>query len=309
MRRSAPRSLPTERSRPAATEIDKPDRQQPLKVPEASQPTVIEKIEQRYSDPRVIRMLQQLTREQSKSFFIEVSDLIDSRHLNPATYGQRVDHGLEHLLQGLDVPAFITAAHVQGTGAEIAVFQGELRELRTRLHIRNQQDALATLNDVQHRAAQSLALNPAAVSLEFLYGATDSLDPYSMLLPPEKSGGPSVGLRDTMVGIGVEIESHPAGLKILKPLPGGPAFQADLRVGDIITHVNGHELKSVEINRAVDLILGHAGLPVKIQALRGDRSGVVTLLRQKFAVQSIVDVRIQESSQGIGYLKLEQFAE
>ena len=33
------------------------------------------------------------------------------------------------------------------------------------------------------------------------------------------------------------------------------------------------------------------------------------MLRQKFAVQSIVDVRIQESSQGIGYLKLEQFAE
>ena len=309
VRRSAPRSLPTERSRPMATEIDKPDRQQPLKVPDASQPTVIEKIGQRYSDPRVIRMLQQLTREQSKSFFIEVSDLIDSRHLNPATYAQRVDHGLEHLIQGLDVPAFITAAQVQGTGAEIAVFQGELRELRTRLNIRNQQDALATLNDVQHRAAQSLALNPAAVSLEFLYGATDSLDPYSMLLPPEKSGGPSVGLRDTMVGIGVEIESHPAGLKILKPLPGGPAFQADLRVGDIITHVDGHELKSVEINRAVDLILGPAGLPIKIQALRGDRSGVVTLLRQKFAVQSIVDVRIQESSQGIGYLKLEQFAE
>ena len=45
-------------------------------------------------------------------------------------------------------------------------------------------------------------IDPAAVGLEFLYGATDSLDQFSMLLPPEKTGGPSVGLRDSLVGIG-----------------------------------------------------------------------------------------------------------
>jgi carboxyl-terminal processing protease len=111
------------------------------------------------------------------------------------------------------------------------------------------------------------------------------------------------------VGIGVEVEQHPQGLKILKLVPGSPAALADLRRGDVITHANGTELKQMELNRSVDFITGPEGTPIEIQASRGDRAGRVTLTRKKMTVPSIVDVRMEDASQGIAYLKLEQFAE
>ena len=297
--------VPTNTDGPVATDngTGPPVKSSPSKL------SVADKIRQRYSDPRVIRMLQQMTPQRAESFYVEVSELIDDRHLQPATYSRRVDNALDHLTQALDVPSFKSAAHVQGSAAAIASFQENLRELRPRLRIRNTNEAIAVMRDVQQKAARSLAINPAAIGLEFLYGATDSLDQFSMLLPPEKNGGPSVGLRDNVVGIGVEIEPHPAGLKILKLLPGGPAAQADLRSGDIITHIDGREVKPLDMNRAVELIVGPAGTPVQIQASRGNQSGSVTLTRQKIALHSVVDVRIQDPAQGIGYLKLEQFAD
>jgi carboxyl-terminal processing protease len=308
MQRENRRLIPTESVTPAPHAKDLPD---VSKNPRAnpSKPTIAEKIGQRYSDPRVIRMLQQLTNQTAESFYQEVSELIDERHLQPATYTRRVDNALDHLIRAVEVPSFVTAAHVQGTAAEISIFQQELQSLRSQLRIRNSRDALAVMRDVQMKSAKTIAIKPAAIGLEFLYGATDSLDQFSMLLPPEKTGGPSVGLRDNVVGIGVEIESNPAGLKILKLIPGGPAAQADLRSGDIITHIDGRVLKGFDLNRSVDFIVGPVGTPIQIQASRGNRTGSVTLMRQKMALHSVVDVRMQDTTQGIGYLKLEQFAE
>lgn len=303
--------VPTDGSK-SSEPVVKPGSSEEPKAPAkhgSSKMSVVDKINQRYSDPRVLRMLQQLSPQRAEAFYLEVSQLIDERHLQPATWSRRVDNALDQLIQALDVPAFSSAARVQGTAAEIATFQEELGRLRTTMQVRNRGDAVLVMRDVQKTAARSFAINPSAIAMEFVYGSTDSLDQFSMLLPPEKEGGPSVGLRDNFVGIGVEIESHPSGLKILKPLSGGPAAQADLRSGDIITHVDGQEVKSLEMNRAVELIVGPEGTPVQIQASRGNRSGKVTLTRQRIAVHSVVDVRMQDAAQGIAYLKLEQFAE
>ena len=298
---------PTETVRPAAKEVVQPEA--PKSPAKPTSPSIAERIRLRYADPRVVRMLRQFTPQGVESFYVEVSELIDERHLTPATYARRVDGAIDHIVQALDVPSFVETAGVHGTTAEISSFKDELQRLRSKIQVRNTNDAIAVLREVQNRASRSIVINPSAIGLEFLYGATDSLDQFSMLLPPEKNGGPSVGLSDSLVGIGVEIESHPLGLRILKLLPGGPAFQADFRRGDIITHIDDKEIKLLEMNRAVDLIVGPVGTPVRIQATRGNQSGTVTLTRQQIALHSVVDVRIEDRTRGIGYLKLEQFAD
>ena len=298
---------PDNRARQTPKDVAQPETPQTPAKP--TSPTIAERIRLRYADPRVIRMLRQLTPQGAESFYLEVSELIDERHLTPATYARRVDGALDHITQALDVPSFVETAGVRGTTAEISAFRDELQRLRSQIRVRNTNDAIAVLREVQNRASRSIVINPSAIGLEFLYGATDSLDQFSMLLPPEKNGGPSVGLSDNLVGIGVEIESHPLGLRILKLLPGGPAVQADFRRGDIITHIDDKDIKLLEMNRAVDLIVGPVGTPVRIQATRGSQSGTVTLTRQQIALHSVVDVRMEDRKQGIGYLKLEQFAD
>lgn len=307
-REPAPVLTPTNLSAPNATQGVSQDRPKRQVKPDDKQ-SVTTRISQRYADPRVIRMLAQLTPPKIESLYVEVSELIDGRHITPATYARRVDNALDHLVLALDVPSFIEAAEVKGSPADIANLKDELQELRSSVWVRNVNDVLAAMRRVQLMAAGTIDINPAAVGMEFVYGATDSLDQFSMLLPPEKNGGPSVGLRDNIVGIGVEVEPHQSGLRIVKLMPGGPAAQADLRKGDVITQVDGHDLKQVEMNQAVDYIVGPVGTPVQIEATRAGRSGRIVLTRQKIAVHSVVDVRMEDRSKGVAYLKLEQFAD
>jgi carboxyl-terminal processing protease len=308
-RKTNPQLIPTDSVNPNATQGVTPNQPAPQVKPNENRPAVADRISQRYADPRVIRMLSQLTPSGIESLYSEVSDLIDGRHITPATYAKRVDNALDHLTQALEVPSFVEAAQLNASPAALSSLKDDLQELRTTLWVRNRNDALSAMRKVQLMVAESIDANPAAVGMEFVYGATDSLDQFSMLLPPEKNGGPSVGLRDNVVGIGVEVEAHPSGLKILKLVPGGPAAQADLRRGDIITQVDGHDLKQLELNQAVDYIVGPVGSPIQIQAARGGRSGRVTLTRQQIAVHSVVDVHVEDASKGIAYLKLEQFAD
>ena len=86
---------PAERIRPTAKEVTQPET--PQKPSKPIRPTVAERIRLRYADPRVVRMLRQLTPQGVESFYLEVSELIDERHLTPATYAQRVDGALDHL--------------------------------------------------------------------------------------------------------------------------------------------------------------------------------------------------------------------
>lgn len=57
-------------------------------------------------------MLEQLTSQGTESFYAEVSQLIDERHITPASYARRVNGALNHLSHALEVPAFIKAAQV-----------------------------------------------------------------------------------------------------------------------------------------------------------------------------------------------------
>jgi carboxyl-terminal processing protease len=308
-RRPAPPLIPTD-SAVDSTNDAKPDNTTPVhNSADSRKPTLAEKISQRYADPRVIRMLRQLNPQTAETFYAEISELIDERHIGPASYTRRVDLGLDHLIQALEVRSFVEAAQLQAAPSEITTLQDNLRRMRNQNRCRNVTDAVVTLRSVQRTAAKTVSINPSAISLEFLYGATDSLDQFSMLLPPEKVGGPSVGLKDNVVGIGVEVEPHANGLRIVKLIPGGPAAAADLRRGDVITRVDGNDLKELDLNRAVDFIVGPVGTTVSLEATRDGRSGQVTLMRQRIVFHSVSEARMEDASKGIAYIKLEQFAE
>lgn len=308
---ASPLLIPTESDQPLVAPVDaaQSNKTSPTPKPAIDKLSISDKINLRYSDPRVLRMMAQLTPEAAESLYVEVSDLIDSRHIAPATSAQRVDRSLDHLNQALESPAFLKAAHVKSTSEEMAVFKDYLQRLRTKARAQNTKDSLGVLRSVQLMAAQTVEIDPTAIGLEFVYGATDSLDQFSMLLPPERTGGPRVGLKEELVGIGVEVEQHPQGLKILKLMPDGPAAQADLRPDDIITQADGTELKQMDFNRSVDLISGAEGTSLEIQASRAGRLGRVTLIRKRIPVHSVVDVRMEDPARKIAYLKLEQFSD
>ena len=271
-------------------------------------PTAREKIERRYTDPRTVRLLNQLTAQSAQSLFVEVAQLIDARHIHPTTYAQRIDDAFAHLMLALDSSAFQQASRLQVDDRGMEQLQTALAQMRQRVAVSDLNDAVSVLNRVQQLFDQTVRVQPGTVGLEFVHAELDTLDQFSMLIPPEKAGGPNVGMKDSVVGIGVEVEAHAQGLKLLKVLPGGPASEVSLKRGDVLTGVDGHSIQGLELNQAVDYILGQPGTPLRLNLVRDGRRGDVTLVRRKIAIHSVV-ARMEDDKNKVGYLKLDQFGE
>ena len=307
---SVPRSLNIE---PREPEISQPNFSQPSRDVEpdrkpAPVPTAREKIERRYTDPRTVRLLNQLTAQSAQSLFVEVAQLIDARHIHPTSYSQRIDDAFTHLMLALDSSAFQQASRLQVDDRGMEQLQASLAQMKQRVTVRDLNDAVSVLNRVQQLFDQTVRVQPGTVGLEFVYAELDTLDQFSMLIPPEKAGGPNVGMKDSVVGIGVEVEMNDKGLKLLKVLSGGPASEVALKRGDILTGVDGHSVQGLELNQAVDYILGQPGTPLKLNLMRDGRRGDVTLVRRKIAIHNVAS-RMEDDKNKVGYLKLEQFGD
>ncbi len=277
---------------------------QPTVKPE---PTLSEKVQQRYADPRVVRLLQQSNQSSGESLYAEISQYIDQRHVQPTSYQQRVRSGLEHLVTAVQTASFQQALGIQPTTQTIQSLQQGLGNLAYQTQPQDLNQAIGVMRQAGQLVSQSLRVNPAAVSLPFVYGALDTLDKFSMFVAPEKSGETSMGLQTNMVGIGVEIESHPQGLKILKAISGGPAAAATLQRGDIITGVNGKSVAGLSLNQAAELIAGPSGSTVQLQLRRDNLIGDLNLVRRPFDVHSVAEVRMEAGD--VGYIKLDQFTQ
>lgn len=275
----------------------------PTKKPALS---TAEKITKRYTDPRVLRILQQLTPQTGEAFYLEIAQMIDSRHVQPTSYDARVQSALEHLTIALQTPAFQQATRLRLPANDIRALQQELRDYANQLQVNSQAQSVRVLHTVEQMVADA-GVNPAVVCMEFVYGGLDTLDQYSMFIAPEKSGNSAMGLKESMVGIGVELEAHRDGLKILKVLPGGPAAEVTLKRGDVITAVDGKPVAGLELSQAVDYIAGPAGSAIKIDLKRDNLIGDVTMVRRAFKVNSVSEVRMEANN--VGYIKLDQFAE
>jgi hypothetical protein len=85
-----------------------------------------------------------------------------------------------------------------------------------------------------------------------------------------------------VVGIGVSIKKDDFSyLLIAAVLEKGPAGQASLEVNDVITRVDGQEVKDLTIKEAVDRITGEPGTKVTIAIRRGREVKDYTLTRRE----------------------------
>lgn len=108
------------------------------------------------------------------------------------------------------------------------------------------------------------------------------------------------------VGIGVTVSyDHPQGLALMAVYPGSPAEQAGLKVGEVITAVDGVSAAGEGQQAAVDAIKGEAGTQVTLTVLDGSgESREVTITRA--AVEGRL-VRYELLENGVGYVAVTHF--
>jgi carboxyl-terminal processing protease len=274
-------------------------------LPEREQ--IQRKLTMRYGNPAVMRLIRSMSPEQSLELYLEVSGLIDARHLKPSTYDARVKQAAKNLCQAVENGAFLQANGAGDDSGRLDSFRRDVLRLAEGRSINGAEDAYQALQWTMQAGDRDAGLRPTAIALEFIFGATDTLDKYSAFVPAMGKSSPSAELEDHIVGIGVEIKADERGLLIANALPGGPAAEAGLQGGDVIESVNGQKVSGTTLDSAVDLITGPAGSRVTLGVRRDDRFAEVKLVRRRVEVHSVSRVKMLENN--VGYIKLDKFAQ
>lgn len=104
-------------------------------------------------------------------------------------------------------------------------------------------------------------------------GLVSSLgDPYSVYFPSNESKDFQNTIKGNFEGIGMEVGMKNKVLTIIAPLKGTPADKAGLRSGDMILKINDVSTSDMSVDKAVSIIRGPKGTPVKLAVYReGDK--------------------------------------
>ncbi|EQK40801.1 C-terminal processing peptidase family protein [[Clostridium] bifermentans ATCC 638] len=140
-------------------------------------------------------------------------------------------------------------------------------------------------------------------------GMFESLDdPYSQYYTKEEFEKLQEQTSGSYVGIGVVIgpTSDDELITVVSPIEGSPAEKSGIKSGDKIIKVNGKEVTSKDMDKAMSLIKGKAGTDVKLTIKRGSEVLDINVKREEIVMKTI-DSKVLEND--IGYIKISSFDE
>jgi len=125
---------------------------------------------------------------------------------------------------------------------------------------------------------------------DMVYGAIKGMvgsigDPYTVFLSPSENRVVQEDLNGDLEGVGIQIGFKGTQLSVIAPLSGTPAEKAGLKAGDAIIGIKD-EVKGID--------RGTAGITIQeaVQAIRGPRGSIVTLLVLRDGVNEPIEFEI-----------------
>lgn len=146
-------------------------------------------------------------------------------------------------------------------------------------------------------------LNAAAKALVAEIG-----DPYAEYFSDEEYNAYRDNLNGNYKGIGVLVGLDPdgRGLTVERAYINNPAYNAGVRDGDIITSVNGNQIKDKDLNQAAELLMGDDGSIAELGILREGEAQPLTISVKRGDVV-VTRVFSEKLENNIGYICIEEF--
>jgi carboxyl-terminal processing protease len=149
---------------------------------------------------------------------------------------------------------------------------------------------------------------------EAVFGAIDgmlrTLDPHSKFFNPKAFNALREDQRGRYYGLGITVTTRFGKVTVVSPpFLGSPAEKVGLRVGDVLSQVNGESTEGMDLNDVVSRLKGPRGTTVKITVIRPGveepiEMNVVRDEIAKFTISNAFMIRPK-----VGYIKLTNFAE
>ena len=138
-------------------------------------------------------------------------------------------------------------------------------------------------------------------------GMLSSLDPHSSYLNEKTFRDMQVQTRGEFGGLGIEVTMEDGLVKVMSPIDDTPAFKAGIITGDLITHIDGQQVRGLTLQQAGEKMRGLVDTKIKLTIRRGSKEPFsVTITRAKIKITPI-KARIEDKD--VGYIRITSFNE
>jgi len=144
------------------------------------------------------------------------------------------------------------------------------------------------------------------IEYAMINGALATLDPHSLLLPPEAAREMDVDNQGEFGGLGIEIVMQDGKLIVKAPMDDTPAERAGLRADDHIVRIEDESTINMDFSDAVRKLRGEIGTPVNILVRRKHASEPIpfTIIRDRIALNEVESALLEGD---IGYIRAGTF--
>lgn len=132
-------------------------------------------------------------------------------------------------------------------------------------------------------------------------------DPHTNYLEPSIAERFSTDTKGEFVGVGARLQDDPLGTKVFSVFPNGPAKEAGLKGGDVITGVDKTSVAGMSTDDIVEMIRGEEGTIVTLTIVREDQPKSFDLKIKRRNVE-IPTVEHRIIADNIGYLQVTNFS-
>lgn len=146
----------------------------------------------------------------------------------------------------------------------------------------------------------------AMIELAMANGILETLDPHSVLMPPEASREMDVENRGEFGGLGINIVMEDGQLVLEYPMPDTPAARAGLRDGDRIRRIDGVPTINMTMDEAIELLRGPVGAPVLLEIVRDGAAAPFDVTVYRANIQ-LAPVEAFPLGGGYGYARIRAF--
>ncbi len=139
-------------------------------------------------------------------------------------------------------------------------------------------------------------------------GMLSSLDPHSSYLDAKEQADMRVQTKGEFGGLGIEVTMDKELVKVITPIDDTPASKAGVIAGDLISKIDGENVRGLSLQQAVEKMRGLVNTPIVLTVLRkgADKPIEITIVRAIIKVRS---VRKRIEGGDVGYIRVTGFTE
>ena len=169
---------------------------------------------------------------------------------------------------------------------------------------------LDIFGDIFERVRSQYVKEPSEKELikNAINGMLQSLDPHSSYLDPDESADMRTQTTGKFGGLGIEVTMENELVKVIAPIDDTPASKAGVLSGDLISQIDGENVRGMSLQDAVKKMRGLINTPIVLTILRkgADIPLKITIVRDEIVVKS---VKYRVEGEDVGYLDVNGFTE